>query len=103
MPNENGTFLEKVLEAQKSAHLQNCKRAQGNGNMYLGHFYDKIPLENKDDFLFEDLAGVYIENGKSNMFAVCIHYTNLDELKTLPAGKYLCADCTDENKESKTN
>ncbi|MBN1047024.1 MerR family transcriptional regulator [Clostridium botulinum] len=69
---------------------------------YLGHFYDKVPLANKNDFLFEDLAGVYIEHGKANMFAVCIHYANLDELKTLPAGKYLCADCTDENKESKT-
>ena len=36
------------------------------------------------------------------MFAVCVCHADLDELKTLPAGKYLCADCTDENKESKT-
>lgn len=69
---------------------------------YLGHFYDRIPFENKNDFLFEDLAGIYIEHEKANMFAVCIHYAALDGLKILPAGKYLCADCTDENKESKT-
>ena len=32
------------------------------------------------------------------MFAVCLNYPNIPELKTLPAGNYLCANCTAENR-----
>ena len=66
---------------------------------YLSHFYDKVTPALKDQFAFEDLAGIYTENGLSRLFAVCIHYVNIDGLKVLPKGKYLCANCTEENRE----
>ena len=53
----------------------------------------------KEKFTFEDLAGIYTENGLSRLFAVCIRYGDMDGLKVLPAGKYLCANCTGENRE----
>lgn len=68
---------------------------------YLSHFYDKIEPRLKEQFSFEDMAGIYTENGLSKMFAVCIRYENIDGLKVLPKGNYLCADCTEENRASK--
>lgn len=66
---------------------------------YLSHFYDKVTPALKDQFYFEDLAGIYTQNGISRLFAVCIRYTEIDGLKVLPKGKYLCANCTEENRE----
>ncbi len=67
---------------------------------YLRHFYNKIDSAIKDQFSFEDLAGIYTENGISKMFAVCIRYASIDGLKELPEGKYLCANCTEENQDA---
>lgn len=65
---------------------------------YLGHFYDKtLPLQ-KEQFAFEDSAGIYTENGLSKLFAVCLRYADIEGLKQLPQGNYLCADCTEENR-----
>lgn len=66
---------------------------------YLNHFYDKVTPALKDQFSFEDLAGIYTENGTSRLFAVCICSVEIDGLKVLPKGKYLCANCTEENRE----
>ena len=66
---------------------------------YLSHFYDKVTPALKEQFAFEDLAGIYTENGITRLFAVCIHYVNIDGLKILPKGKYLCANCMEENRE----
>lgn len=66
---------------------------------YLGHFYDKVTPALKEQFSFEDLAGIYTENGIARLFAVCINYVDIDGLKVLPKGKYLCANCTEENRE----
>lgn len=66
---------------------------------YLSHFYDKITPDLKEQFSFEDLAGIYTENGVSRLFATCIRFADIDGLKVLPAGKYLCASCTEENRE----
>ena len=66
---------------------------------YLSHFYDKVTPALKEQFDFEDLAGIYTENGISRLFAVCIRYVDIDGLKVLPKGKYLCATCTEENRE----
>ncbi len=68
---------------------------------YLKHFYDKINPSLKEQFSFEDMAGIYTENGVSRMFAVCIRYEKIDGLKILPKGNYLCADCTEENRAAK--
>lgn len=66
---------------------------------YLDHFYDKVTPALKDQFSFEDLAGIYTENGITRLFAVCIRYIDIDGLKILPKGRYLCANCTEENRE----
>lgn len=65
---------------------------------YLSHFYNKIPPALKEQFSFEDLAGIYTEKGITRLFAVCIHYVDIEGLRVLPAGKYLCMNCTEENK-----
>ncbi len=67
---------------------------------YLSHFYDKIDPALRDAFAFEDMAGIYTEDGVSRLFAVCIRYADVEGLKTVPAGTYLCADCTEENREA---
>ena len=66
---------------------------------YLSHFYDKVTPALKEQFSFEDLAGIYTENGMTRLFAVCMDYLNIDGIKVLPKGKYLCANCTEENRE----
>ena len=66
---------------------------------YLGHFYDKVTPAVKEQFDFEDLAGIYTENGVTRLFAVCVRYGKIDGLKRLPKGKYLCANCTEEKRE----
>lgn len=66
---------------------------------YLSHFYDKVTPAFKGQFFFKDLAGIYTENGVSRLFAVCIRYEEIDGLKVLPKGKYLCASCTEESRE----
>lgn len=67
---------------------------------YWNHFYDALEPSQRDQFSFEDMAGIYTENGISRLFAVCLRYEkNHPGLKILPAGSYLCADCTEENRE----
>lgn len=65
---------------------------------YLEHFYEKVPSDLKDQFHFEDLAGIYTENGVSRLFAVCARHAEIEGLKVLPEGKYLCAGCSEENR-----
>lgn len=69
---------------------------------YHRHFYKQLGEENKDKFAFEDLAGIYEENGQSNLFAVCTRYANIKGLKILPKGRYICADCTEKNMKNVT-
>lgn len=68
---------------------------------YLSHFYNKVGKERKDLFEFEDAAGIYTENGRSRLFAICVKYDQIDGLVTLPAGDYLCADCTEQERTDK--
>lgn len=67
---------------------------------YLSHFYEKVTPALKKQFHFEDLAGIYTENCLSRLFAVCIRHVEIDGIKILPKGKYLCASCTEENRKS---
>ena len=66
---------------------------------YLSHFYDKIEPSLKEQFAFEDLAGIYTEDGISRLFAVCIRHADIEGLKILPCGKYLCSNCTEKNRK----
>ena len=67
---------------------------------YHSHFYEQLPLSQRDAFTFEDLAGLYTEKGESRLFAVCLRHGEAAGLKILPAGIYLCADCTEDSREA---
>lgn len=101
--NSNGTFIKDFPE--RVILLSDTLEAPTLDNLwnYLGHFYDKVTPALKEQFFFEDLAGIYTENEVSRLFAVCIRYVDTDGLKVLPKGKYLCADCTEENREQVLN
>ena len=43
--------------------------------------------------------GILRKSGKSRMFAVCVRYVPNEAVEILPAGRYLCADCTEDNKD----
>ena len=95
----NGTFLRDIPE--RVILLSDTLETPTLENLwnYLSHFYDKVTPALKEQFLFEDLAGIYTENGMSRLFAVCVQFAEIGGLKVLPKGKYLCADCTEENRE----
>lgn len=65
---------------------------------YHKHFFNQIPEEKKDLFSFEDLAGIYEENGRSQLFAICTRHTNIEGIRVLKKGRYLCSDCTEDNR-----
>lgn len=69
---------------------------------YHRHFYGQLPESMQKDFSFEDLAGIYEEGGQQRLFAVCTRYRQTDGIKILPAGRYLCADCTEETRRQVT-
>lgn len=99
LKNQIGTFIKDIPE--RIILLSDTLETPALDNLwnYLGHFYDKVTPALKEKFAFEDLAGIYTENGSSRLFAVCIRYGNMDGLKVLSDGKYLCANCTGENRE----
>ena len=66
---------------------------------YLSHFYETLPPALREQFSFEDAAGIYTEGGSSRLFAICTQYQQVEGLKTLPAGRYLCANCAEEARE----
>ena len=98
--NPNGIFVKDVPE--RVILLSDNLEAPNLDNLwnYLSHFYEKVTPALKEQFAFEDLAGIYTANGLSRLFAVCIRYVDIDGLKILPKGKYLCANCTEENSKS---
>lgn len=97
--NPNGTFMKEIPE--RVILLSDTLEVPTLDNLwnYLSHFYEKVTPARKEQFYFEDLAGIYAENGLSRLFAVCIRHAEIDGLKVLPKGKYLCASCTEENRE----
>lgn len=97
--NPTGTFIKDVPE--RVILLSDTLETPTLDNLwnYLGHFYEKVPPARKEQFSFEDLAGIYTENGISRLFAVCTRYVDIEGLKVLPKGRYLCANCSEENRE----
>ncbi len=93
-----GTFIKDVPE--RVILLSDTLETPTLDNLwnYLNHFYEKVTPALKDAFSFEDLAGIYTEDGRTRLFAVCVQYAKVDGLKVLPEGKYLCANCTEENR-----
>ena len=60
---------------------------------YLSHFYEKVTPALEAQFSFEDLAGIYTEDEVTRLFAVCTRYVDIEGLRVLPKGRYLCAGC----------
>lgn len=98
--NPNGSFIKEMPE--RVILLSDTLEVPTLDNLwnYLSHFYEKVTPALKEQFYFEDLAGIYTENGLSRLFATCIRHVEIDGLKRLPKGKYLCASCTEESRES---
>ena len=66
---------------------------------YLSHFYEKVTPALEEKFSFEDVAGIYTQQGRSRLFAICTRYVDIEGLQVLPKGRYLCANCTEETRE----
>lgn len=64
---------------------------------YHRHFYSQVGKDKKEEFEFEDLAGIYESDKTKRLFAVCKKYSQTENLIELPKGKYLCAECTEDN------
>lgn len=98
----NDIFIQELPE--RTIMLSNLtKPTVDNLWNYHRHFYNTLPPEEQKYFSFEDLAGIYTENNQSQMFAICSKYIDKNNLKKLPAGKYLCCNCNEEEKEIKLN
>ena len=99
----NGTFIKEIPE--RVILLSDTLEVPTLDNLwnYLSHFYEKVTPALKEQFYFEDLAGIYTGNGLSRLFAVCTRYAETDGLKILPKGKYLCASCTEATRKSTLN
>lgn len=65
---------------------------------YLSHFYGSLPGSLREQFRFENLAGIYTDDAGPAMFALCSRFAQAQGLRTLPAGRYLCAECTEAEK-----
>ena len=104
LKNASGTFIKKDIP-ERVILLSDTLEIPTIDNLwnYLNHFYEKVTPARKEEFAFEDLAGIYTENGLSKLFAVCVSYTDIEGLKKLPKGKYLCADCNEENRKDVLN
>ena len=76
--NPNGIFVKDVPE--RVILLSDNLEAPNLDNLwnYLSHFYEKVTPALKEQFAFEDLAGIYTANGLSRLFAVCIRYVDID-------------------------
>lgn len=69
---------------------------------YHRHFYRQLHENMKEDFSFEDIAGIYESGGRRRLFAVCTKYRKTDGIMILPQGNWLCAECTEENRDRVT-
>lgn len=65
---------------------------------YQRHFFAQVG-EARDAFAFEDVAGIYRTDKEQCMFAVCTRYAPRQDLRILPEGTYLCAECTQQERE----
>lgn len=100
VPQQSGDFFILELE-ERTILLSDTLSEPSLDNLwdYLRHFKNLVPPHLKDSFIFMDSAGIYTENNCSRLFAICESYQPVKGLKTLPKGRYLCADVSDEEKE----
>ena len=60
---------------------------------YFNQFYEKLPKEQRDEFAFDDKAGLYIQERSCSLFATCKKYVNNKNLVHIKGGHFLCAAC----------
>ena len=92
-----------VQEIEKRTILISNTLTQANIDSlfdYHRHFYLQLGKEKANDFLFEDRAGIYSDELGSHLFAICIKFSEDENLICLPKGKYLCANCTEKDRTS---
>ncbi len=92
-------FKERKILLSKDLETPNIR----NLYHYFDNFYGILRDDLKDKFKFEDVAGVYTENGVSRLFALCNKYAETEGLITLPKGKYLCTNTSIENSNKCTD
>ncbi len=63
---------------------------------YHRHFYAQVGEAQREKFAFEDAAGIFAEGGRERLFAVCTRFAPTAGLRTLPAGRYLCTECSEQ-------
>lgn len=66
---------------------------------YHRHFYAQVGEDKREEFAFEDLAGIYESDKTKRLFAVCTKYSRTENLVQLPESDYLCAESTEENSD----
>ena len=98
-PKSRGIFEQ--IFPKRAILLSNKLRSPTVENLwnYHRHFYEQVGKDRRDAFAFKDVAGIYEAGGQPHMFAICTKYIQTEGLLFLPAGKYLCADCSQEGKE----
>lgn len=97
---QNGEFFVKHL-SERAILLSNELEYPSINNLwnYHNHFYKQIDQSLQSQFLFEDMAGIITTSEKTRLFAICLKYPSREGLTILPDGDYLCANCTEEDKE----
>ena len=100
---KEGVFLQKLPSRVIMIAPNLTKPTMSNLWDYHRHFYSQIDVNDRNRFTFEDLAGLIEKEGKTAMFALCSKYKNHQNLRALPVGDYLCANCTEEELPSTLN
>ena len=97
-PKREGMYLREM--PMRAVLLSQSLREPSIDNLwnYHRHFYAQLSEERKEDFSFEDLAGIYEEGETKCMFVLCSRFAQVKDLKILPGGRYLCAECTEETR-----
>lgn len=66
---------------------------------YHRHFYGQLESDEKEAFSFEDVAGIYEDDERSRLFAICDKFIDRNDIKILPSGDYICINCTEYTRE----
>ena len=98
--NQDGEFFVKHL-SERVIMLSDTLEYPTIKNLwnYHSHFYKQIEEALQPQFLFEDMAGMFTTPEKTRLFTICLKYPSIEGLTILPEGNYLCANCTEENKD----
>ena len=52
----------------------------------------------RENITFDNSVGIFTRNKKSSLFVFCKNYSTNDNNTFIPAGKYLCCNCSEANR-----